>query len=45
MLGTLMRHAKMPFDEKVVKEVLATRTKKAFLDINLKAFELGYQVC
>ena len=45
MLGTLMRHAKMPFDEKVVKKVLQTRTKKAFLDINLKAFDLGYQVC
>ena len=45
MLGTLMRHAKMPFDEKVVKKVITTRTKKAFLDINLKAFDLGYQVC
>ena len=45
MLGTLMRHAKMPFDEKVVKNVLKTRTKKAFLDINLKAFDLGYEVC
>jgi indolepyruvate ferredoxin oxidoreductase beta subunit len=45
MLGTLMRHAKMPFDEKVVKKVINTRTKKAFLDINLKAFDLGYQVC
>ena len=45
MLGTLMRHAKMPFDEKVVKKVLQTRTKKAFLDINMKAFDLGYQVC
>jgi indolepyruvate ferredoxin oxidoreductase beta subunit len=45
MLGTLMRHAKMPFDEKVVKKVLKTRTKKAFLDINLKAFDLGYEVC
>jgi indolepyruvate ferredoxin oxidoreductase beta subunit len=45
MLGTLMRHAKMPFDEKVVKKVLNTRTKKAFLEINLKAFDLGFQVC
>jgi indolepyruvate ferredoxin oxidoreductase beta subunit len=44
MLGTLMRHAKMPFDEKVVKKVLKTRTKKSFLDINLKAFDLGYEV-
>ena len=45
MLGTLMRHVKMLFDEKVVKKVLQTRTKKAFLDINLKAFDLGFQVC
>jgi indolepyruvate ferredoxin oxidoreductase beta subunit len=44
MLGTLMRHAKMPFDEKVVKQVLNTRTKKSFLEINLKAFDLGYEV-
>ena len=44
MLGTLMRHAKMPFDEKLVKQVLNTRTKKSFLKINLKAFDLGYEV-
>ncbi|UCG21305.1 MAG: indolepyruvate oxidoreductase subunit beta [Deltaproteobacteria bacterium] len=44
MLGTLMRHAKMPFDAKVVKKVLNTRTKKTFLEINLKAFDLGYEV-
>ena len=44
MLGTLMRHAKMPFDEEMVKEVLNTRTKKSFLEINLKAFELGFEV-
>ena len=44
MLGTLMRHAKMPFDEEVVKKVLNTRTKKSFLEINLKAFELGFEV-
>lgn len=44
MLGTLMRHAKMDFDEKVVKKVINTRTKKSFLEINLKAFDLGYEV-
>jgi indolepyruvate ferredoxin oxidoreductase beta subunit len=44
MLGTLMRHASMPFDEEVVKKVLNTRTKRSFLEINLKAFELGYEV-
>ena len=44
MLGTLMGHAKLPFDEEVVKRVLNTRTKKSFLEINLKAFELGFEV-
>ncbi len=44
MLGTLMRHGKMPFDQEMVKTVLNTRTKKSFLDTNLKAFDLGYQV-
>ncbi len=44
MLGTLMRHAKMPFDAEVVKKVLNARVKKTFLEINLKAFDLGYEV-
>jgi indolepyruvate ferredoxin oxidoreductase, beta subunit len=44
MLGTLMRHGKMPFDEEVVQQVLNNRTKKSFLEINLKAFDLGYEV-
>ena len=44
MLGTLMRYAKMPFDKEVVETVLNTRTKKSFLKINLKAFDLGFQV-
>jgi len=44
MLGTLMRYGKMPFDKGVVETVLNTRTKKSFLDMNLKAFDLGYQV-
>ena len=44
MLGTLMRHGKMPFEKEVVEAVLNTRTKKSFLDINLEAFALGYQV-
>ena len=44
MLGTLMRHVRMPFDEEVVKRVLNTRTKKSFLEMNLKAFDLGFHV-
>ena len=44
MLGTLMRHVRMPFDEEVVKRVLTTRTKESFLEVNLKAFDLGLEV-
>ncbi|MGD8370909.1 MAG: indolepyruvate oxidoreductase subunit beta [Syntrophobacterales bacterium] len=44
MLGTLMRHAKMPFAKEVIETVINTRIKKAFLEINLKAYDLGFQV-
>lgn len=43
LLGVLMRHGEMPFDRGVVETVLNTRTKKAFLEINLKAFHLGFE--
>lgn len=44
MLGALMRHGEMPFGREVVETVLKTRTKKEFLEMNLKAFDLGSQV-
>lgn len=44
MLGTLMRHGEMPFGKEVVEKVLNTRTRKAFLEMNLKAFALGFEV-
>ena len=44
MLGTLMRHGKIPFDKEVVETVLKNRTKKSFLEMNLKAFDLGFKV-
>ncbi len=43
MIGALMRHAEMPFGREVVETVLNTKTKKAFLEMNLKAFDLGFQ--
>ena len=43
LLGVLMRNGEMPFDRGVVETVLNTRTKKAFLEINLKAFHLGFE--
>jgi Pyruvate/2-oxoacid:ferredoxin oxidoreductase gamma subunit len=33
----------MPFGREVVETVLNTKTKKAFLEMNLKAFDLGFQ--
>jgi indolepyruvate ferredoxin oxidoreductase beta subunit len=44
LLGTLMRHGSMPFGREVVEEVLNIRTKRSFLEMNLKAFDLGFQV-
>jgi indolepyruvate ferredoxin oxidoreductase beta subunit len=44
MLGTLMRYGDLPFGKESVETVLNTRTKRSFLDMNLKAFELGFLV-
>lgn len=44
LLGTLMHHGNMPFGREVVENVLATRTKEAFLEANLRAFDLGFEV-
>jgi indolepyruvate ferredoxin oxidoreductase beta subunit len=44
LLGTLMRHGKMPFDREVVETVIGTRTRKDFLEVNLRAFDLGFQM-
>lgn len=44
LLGTLMSHGHMPFSREVVETVLNTSTRKAFLEINLRAFDLGFKV-
>ena len=44
MLGTLVRYGGLPFGKELVETVLNTRTKRSFLDMNLKAFELGFLV-
>ena len=41
LLGALTQTGILPFSADHVKEAIRTRTKKAFLDSNLKAFELG----
>jgi len=41
MLGALIGTGATPVTEKVMKDIIAGSTKKAFLESNLKAFDLG----
>ena len=43
LLGSLIQTGIMPLSDDHVKEAIRTTTKKAFVDINLKAFELGFE--
>ena len=43
LLGALIQTGIMPVSAGKVKEAIRTSTKKAFVDINIKAFELGFQ--
>ena len=43
LLGSLIQTAIMPVSADNVKEAIRTSTKKAFVDINIKAFELGFE--
>ena len=42
LLGALTQTGVLPLSVDEVKEAMRTKTKKAFLDSNLKAFDLGY---
>lgn len=42
LLGALIQTDILPLTQENVKEAIKLRTKKAFVDINLKAFELGF---
>jgi len=42
LLGSLIQTGIMPVSADDVKEAIRTSTKKAFVDINIKAFELGF---
>ena len=42
LLGSLIQTGMIPLSADHVKEAIRTSTKKAFVDINLKAFELGF---
>ena len=43
LLGSLIQTGIMPVTAEKVKEAIRTSTKKAFVDINIKAFELGFE--
>ncbi|MEE4362744.1 MAG: indolepyruvate oxidoreductase subunit beta [Desulfotignum sp.] len=42
LLGALVQTGALGFDRKVVEEAVKRRVKPAFLDVNLKAFDLGF---
>jgi indolepyruvate ferredoxin oxidoreductase, beta subunit len=44
MLGALIGSGAVPVTEVAMKKIISTATKKAFLESNLKAFDLGKQV-
>jgi indolepyruvate ferredoxin oxidoreductase beta subunit len=41
-LGALIQTDILPLSSDSVKEAIQTKTKKAFVESNLKAFELGF---
>jgi len=43
LLGSLIQTGIMPVSADNVKEAIRTSTKKTFVDINIKAFELGFE--
>ncbi|MDH3879177.1 MAG: indolepyruvate ferredoxin oxidoreductase subunit beta [Desulfobacterales bacterium] len=43
LLGSLIQTGIMPVSADDVKEAIRTSTKKAFVNINIKAFELGFE--
>jgi indolepyruvate ferredoxin oxidoreductase beta subunit len=43
LLGSLIQTGIMPVSADNVKQAIRTSTKKAFVDINIKAFELGFE--
>ena len=42
LLGALIQTGIVPIDAEKVQETIRTKTKPAFVDLNLKAFELGF---
>jgi len=43
LLGALIQTSILPVSQEVVKEAISTKTKKDFVETNLKAFDLGFE--
>lgn len=43
LLGALVQTGKVPIDAAKVQDTIRTKTKAAFVEMNLKAFELGFK--
>lgn len=42
LLGALIQTSILPLSSEMVKKAISDKTKKAFVDMNLKAFDLGF---
>lgn len=42
LLGALIQTAILPISRKNLEQAIRTKTKAAFVDVNLKAFDLGF---
>ena len=43
MLGALAKHGDLPFTADYLRQAIKENTKEKFMDMNLRAFELGYE--
>lgn len=43
LLGAMIQTKTLPLSAENIKQAISTKTKKAFVDINLKAFDLGFE--
>jgi indolepyruvate ferredoxin oxidoreductase beta subunit len=43
LMGALIQSETLPITSAQIEEVIRTKTKAAFVDVNLKAFKLGYE--
>jgi len=44
MLGVLARKGQLPLSDDILKETIKNKVKTSFLDINQRAFNLGYEI-